>query len=132
INSVRLGRLNGRAVVIIGESNSTWSYPKVVVEKAIISHTQPPDSYLNGWNIKISSDISSYTDIVTITNKKDIQTEIDNAKSTADGKNSVFHLPTAPSTTGRKIGDVWFDTSRDNLMHRFDGTKWVEAKWGEQ
>src|SRR5690606_31774449 len=55
-----------------------------------------------------------------------------NAEQTADGKNSVFTQPTAPPTTGRKIGDIWFDTSRDNLMHRFDGTKWVEAKWGER
>src|SRR5690606_12169040 len=45
------------------------------------------------------------------------------AQTTADGKNSVFTQPTAPPTTGRKIGDIWFDTSRDNLMHRFDGTK---------
>src|SRR5690606_23100366 len=37
-----------------------------------------------------------------------------------------------PPTTGRKIGDVWFDTSRDNLMHVFNGQQWVEAKWGEQ
>src|SRR5690606_1224530 len=37
-----------------------------------------------------------------------------------------------PPTSGRKIGDVWFDTSRDNLMHVFNGTQWVEAKWGEQ
>lgn len=77
---------------------------------------------------------------------EDVQEQIDEAKqeaeeakqtaqqaqTTADGKNSVFTQPTAPPTTGRKIGDIWFDTSRDNLMHRFDGTKWVEAKWGER
>src|SRR5690606_811168 len=55
-----------------------------------------------------------------------------NAQQTADGKNTVFRQSSQPPTTGRKIGDVWFDTSRDNLMHRFDGTQWVEAKWGEQ
>src|SRR5690606_27592037 len=38
--------------------------------------------------------------------------EAQQAKTTADGKNSVFHSPTAPPTAGRKIGDVWFDTSR--------------------
>lgn len=77
---------------------------------------------------------------------EDIQEQIDEAKqeaeeakqeaqqaqTTADGKNSVFTQSTAPPTDGRKIGDVWFDTSRDNLMHRFDGQQWVEAKWGEQ
>ena len=54
------------------------------------------------------------------------------AVTTADGKNTVIFSTTEPSIEGRKIGDVWFDTSRDNLMHRFDGTQWVEAKWGEQ
>ncbi|MEN2468242.1 hypothetical protein, partial [Ornithinibacillus sp. JPR2-1] len=58
--------------------------------------------------------------------------EAQQAKTTADGKNSVFTQSTQPSITGRKIGDVWFDTSRDNLMYRFNGTQWVEAKWGEQ
>src|SRR5690606_14064584 len=51
---------------------------------------------------------------------------------TADGKNTVFRQSSQPPTTGRKIGDVWFDSSRDNLMHVFNGTQWVQAKWGEQ
>src|SRR5690606_9981977 len=54
------------------------------------------------------------------------------AQTTADGKNTVFRQSSQPSTSGRKIGDVWFDTSRDNLMHVFNGTQWVEAKWGER
>src|SRR5690606_20346674 len=70
----------------------------------------------------------NYTDII----KSDLEDGIQQAQTTADGKHSVFHSPTAPPTTGRKIGDVWFDTSRDNLMHRFNGVEWVEAKWGEQ
>src|SRR5690625_1586112 len=53
-------------------------------------------------------------------------------QTTDNRKKSVFTQSTSPPTAGRKIGDVWFDTSRDNLMHRFDGTQWVESKWGEQ
>src|SRR5690606_31899810 len=52
------------------------------------------------------------------------------AQTTADGKNTVFRQSSQPPTAGRKIGDVWFDTSRDNLMHVFNGTQWVEAKIG--
>src|SRR5690625_2589979 len=70
---------------------------------------------------------------------EDVQEQIDEAKqeaeeakTTADGKNTIIFSATEPSTEGRKIGDTWFDTSRDNLMHRFNGTQWVEAKWGEQ
>src|SRR5690606_12533163 len=56
----------------------------------------------------------SYTDII----KSDLEDGIQQAQTTADGKNSVFTQPTAPPTTERKIGDIWFDTSRANLMHR--------------
>src|SRR5690606_27237251 len=70
---------------------------------------------------------------------EDVQEQIEEAKqearqaqTTADGKKTVFRQSSQPPTTGRKIGDVWFDTSRDNMMHAFNGTQWVEAKWGEQ
>ena len=58
--------------------------------------------------------------------------EAQQAQTTADGKNTIIFSATEPSTEGRKIGDTWFNTSRDNLMHRFNGIEWVEAKWGEQ
>src|SRR5699024_2311920 len=54
------------------------------------------------------------------------------AITTADGKNTVFYEGSEPSTSGRKIGDTWFDTSNDNRMYRFDGTEWQSAQFGEQ
>src|SRR5690606_35245961 len=55
---------------------------------------------------------------------EDVQEQIDEAKqeaeeakqearqaqTTADGKNTVFRQSSQPPTSGRKIGDVWFDT----------------------
>lgn len=58
--------------------------------------------------------------------KRDAQ----NAQSTADGKNTVFYQATAPSTVGRKIGDVWFNTADSHKMHRFDGSNWIPAQFG--
>lgn len=53
-----------------------------------------------------------------------------NAQSTADGKNTVFHQDSEPSKIGRKIGDLWFKTNEGNKIHRFDGSNWVAAQFG--
>ncbi|MDW0113758.1 phage tail spike protein [Sporosarcina saromensis] len=53
------------------------------------------------------------------------------AKTTADGKNTVLYSNVAPPITGRKPGDVWFKTNDGYKMHRFDGTGWVVAQFGE-
>src|SRR5690606_24585840 len=70
----------------------------------------------------------SYTDII----KSDLEDGIQQAQTPADGPNTITFSTTEPSPARRKIGDSWFDTSRANLMHRFTGVEWVEAKWGEQ
>ena len=58
--------------------------------------------------------------------KRDAQ----NAQSTADGKNTVFYQATAPSTVGRKINDLWYDTDDGYKPYRFDGSIWVAAPFG--
>lgn len=52
------------------------------------------------------------------------------AQTSADGKNTVFYQATQPSTTGRKIGDTWFDTDDGNRIYRWDGSKWTAAQFG--
>ena len=52
------------------------------------------------------------------------------AQTSADGKNTVFYQATQPSTTGRKIGDTWFDTDDGNRIYRWDGSKWAAAQFG--
>lgn len=63
---------------------------------------------------------------------EDADQAIQDVKTTADGKNSIFYATAQPATTGRKIGDVWFKTNADNKMYRFNGSTWVEALIGEQ
>lgn len=45
-------------------------------------------------------------------------------------KNSIFHQPDAPSTSGRKIGDIWYDSDDGYSMYKFDGTTWVQEQYG--
>ena len=68
IGNVRLGIKGGKAVVIIGNANSTWSYPKIEVVQAIIGHTNPPDTYKDGWVIRYSTSITDITGVKVINN----------------------------------------------------------------
>lgn len=52
------------------------------------------------------------------------------AQTTADGKNTVFYQSSAPSKTGRKINDVWFDTDDGNKMYYWNGTAWTAKQFG--
>ncbi len=52
------------------------------------------------------------------------------AQTTADGKSTVFYQTTAPSTSGRKKNDIWYDTDDGNKMYYFNGTSWVDALLG--
>lgn len=52
-----------------------------------------------------------------------------NALTAANGKNKVFHQSTTP--TGSAVGDTWFKTDADYKMYRFNGSVWVEEKFGE-
>lgn len=56
------------------------------------------------------------------------------AITTADGKNSIIPSPTEPSTSGRKVGDAWFELRSDGSMviHDFNGVEWVKRQFGEQ
>ncbi|MGB4387432.1 MAG: hypothetical protein WBI88_11840, partial [Caldicoprobacterales bacterium] len=61
----------------------------------------------------------------------DIASTANSAKTSADGKNSVFYSNTAPSTNGRKTGDTWFHTGEGNKIYRWDGSKWVAEEFGK-
>ena len=50
------------------------------------------------------------------------------AQATADGKNTVYYQSAAP--TGAKKNDIWFNTSKDNQMAIYDGSKWVVEQFG--
>lgn len=51
-------------------------------------------------------------------------------QATADGKNTVFYQTTAPSTSGRKVNDIWFDTDDGNKMYYWNGTAWTVRQFG--
>lgn len=52
------------------------------------------------------------------------------AMTTANGKNTVFYQASAPSTSGRKVNDVWFDTDDNNKMYYWSGSAWTAQQFG--
>lgn len=52
-----------------------------------------------------------------------------NAQTSADSKNRIWYQTTAPTGTGHKVNDVWFDTTNNaNKPYRWDGAAWVVAQ----
>lgn len=63
-----------------------------------------------------------------VTAASDAATAAGNAQSTANSKIVTFYTGTAPSSTGRTVGDLWVDTSNGNLLKRWSGSAWVDAR----
>lgn len=54
------------------------------------------------------------------------------AMLSANGKNKVFHQPTAPTAAdGLTEGDTWFDTLNDNRVNTWTGSAWSAFELGE-
>ena len=49
--AVRFGRDSSYTYVWIGETNSTWTYPQIVLRDFQVGYTADIDSYADGWNI---------------------------------------------------------------------------------
>lgn len=74
-----------------------------------------------------AEEVNAYnkSEIDTITSE--LEDGIQQAMSTADGKNTVFRQENTPPTTNRKVGDLWFKTDEGNKMFVWTG-EWTETK----
>ncbi|AND75265.1 tail protein [Acinetobacter phage vB_AbaM_ME3] len=71
-------------VVIIIEKTGSWSYPAVYVDRAAITHTNPPDSFQGGWSIAWESDMTVYTDRSYVMNMDLFETQAGAQKKVDD------------------------------------------------
>ena len=63
---------------------------------------------------------------VVETAQAELAKKLDAVVVSADGGNKNFYSTTAP-TKDVKVGDLWFDGSKSNVPHRWDGSKWVSV-----
>ena len=59
-----------------------------------------------------------------------VEEEVTNIVKIVDGKNSIFYSTSAPSTSGKKENDVWFDTDDGYKMYKFTNGAWVATQFG--
>ncbi|NDB81285.1 MAG: hypothetical protein EB127_00840, partial [Alphaproteobacteria bacterium] len=52
------------------------------------------------------------------------------AQATANGKSKVFYATSAPSSGVSASNDLWFDTSNDNRLNKYDGSTWQNYGMG--
>jgi hypothetical protein len=78
------------------------------------------------WNYSKTSGEQQWITNITVTDT----TAVDKAQTTADGKNTVFYQTSAPSTSGRKTNDIWFDTDDGNKMYYWNGSAWTVRQFG--
>ena len=54
------------------------------------------------------------------------------AQTSANGKNTNYYSASAPTapTGGFKVGDTWFNSSKDNQINRWTGTAWSPVSLG--
>jgi predicted phage tail protein/uncharacterized coiled-coil protein SlyX len=58
-------------------------------------------------------------------NISSLSTSVTSLTSSINAKTTVFAQTTAPSTTGRTVGDLWIDTDDNNKMYTWSGSAWV-------
>lgn len=62
---------------------------------------------------------------------EDVDAQIQTVTSIANGKNTIYYATSAPSITGKKVDDIWFDTDDGNRIYRFTGSAWAAAQFGQ-
>jgi hypothetical protein len=151
--TVRFGKELGssgaqdRAVVTIGEANSTWSYPKIAVIQYTPGHSEgtQPQIWNSGWNVSIVTDYWDGTDntLDDTVNNNQVNNWRRNGQDLyyGSGTGNVGIGVTSPSQKLHVAGNLrvtgaYYDsnnsagTSGQVLSSTASGTDWVDVLTG--
>lgn len=56
---------DGKACIILGDVDSTWSYPHFSIIRAMFSHSNVSDAYCSGWTTALVTDLTEYTRVTS-------------------------------------------------------------------
>ena len=78
-----------------------------------------------------SSDWSKLNKYTDDTRADAAYTLASSAKTSADGKNTVYRQTSQPTGGTYVAGDIWFDSDDDNKIYRYNGSSWVGFTLGD-
>lgn len=85
------------------------------------------------YNGGFTTYIESYTvQEQTETELESVKKAVKKAFSAANNKVSCYYQDTAPTGTGFIENDIWFDSDAGNKMYLWNGSVWVEQKYGSE
>lgn len=64
---------NNKVCILISKKDN-WIYPAITIENAVITHTNPPDSFMNGWDAALETDLSAYKSVTPFTITSEMET----------------------------------------------------------
>lgn len=67
------------------------------------------------------------TTLTDAINLKASTSQVNSIESTLNLKPQTYAQTSAPSTTGRIVGDLWMDTDDNNQLYRWNGSSWANA-----
>jgi hypothetical protein len=108
----------GHNCLIIGQVGTSWSYPHVVVTRAMFSHTNAADAHCTGWTVAVVTDISTYTNVSAVISPSQI-TGTSNTSGTvtsvAAGNGMVFTTITGTGTVTMGTPDTLTASTSNGL-----------------
>ena len=90
----------GKACVILGDTNTVWSYPMMAITHAMLSYTGVTDAYCKDWTVGLVTSLTGFTSITSTIGNTKLNTDIDGNADTA----TILQ-------TARTIGGVSFNGS---------------------
>ena len=68
--TVRFGHDGSKCAIYIGESNTSWSFPQVIIRDVVVGYGQASNiaTYSKGWSIGFTTSLGSYISTVSNTN----------------------------------------------------------------
>ena len=114
--NVRFGHDGTKCCIVIGETTSIWSYPKVKIKNCTFGYANyAVDTWNSGWNVGLSADLTGYVFTKTHISswQQEVQRAIDNDATYIDGSKIVTGTLAADSAFVNSlnvVGGVVADT----------------------
>lgn len=110
-NSIKVAKVSSsdnRAVIMLGDIDTVWQYPKIIVDEVIVGYsTASPDSYKDGFSCSLVTIIPATYTNVTVLSGTDFKTEITATKKTvAEHTTSLNNITSRVSTTESNITKI--------------------------